>query len=90
MGESFRVRPDMPVDTIMRTWPSTVRVMIRRRMLCVGCPVGRFHTVSEACLAHGIEEAGFILELEEAMESGAGASSTSCDILSFDTPDRTT
>lgn len=59
--------PDMSVDEIMREWPATVHVMIRHRMLCVGCPIGSFHTVSDACAAHGIGEEGFVAELVAAM-----------------------
>lgn len=36
------IDPDMTVDEIMRRWPSTIRVMMRHRMLCLGCPIGIF------------------------------------------------
>lgn len=39
---------DMPVDTIMDRWPETIRVFIDHRMACVGCPVGSFHTLTDA------------------------------------------
>mgnify|MGYP003656415120 CR=1 FL=1 len=55
--------PDMPVDEIMRRWPATIRVMIRHRMLCIGCPVGPFHTVADAAAAHEVNEAGFTADL---------------------------
>ena len=59
--------PDMPVDEIMRRWPSTITVMIRHGMLCIGCPIGGFHTVSDACREHGVTEAVFVAELEAAI-----------------------
>ena len=62
------VDPDMPVDTIMRRWPATVRVFMKHRMLCIGCPIGPFHTVTDACLAHGVSEVSFVHELEDAMQ----------------------
>ena len=55
--------PDLSVDEIMRRWPATIRPFIRHRMLCVGCPIGLFHTVSEACDAHGIDQGAFEAEL---------------------------
>ncbi|RWN50535.1 MAG: DUF1858 domain-containing protein [Mesorhizobium sp.] len=57
----------MPVDEMMRRWPMTIRVMIRHRMLCVGCPFGTLHTVADACREHEISEEDFVLELEAAM-----------------------
>jgi hybrid cluster-associated redox disulfide protein len=70
------IHPNMPVDEIMRRWPATIRVMIRNGMLCVGCPIGIFHTVAEACAAHEIDEAAFSAELLSAMRAGrSGAGS---------------
>ena len=65
---SLTVDPDMPVDTIMRRWPTTVRVFMKHRMLCIGCPIGPFHTVTDACLAHAVAEESFVHELEDAMQ----------------------
>ncbi|TIO04685.1 DUF1858 domain-containing protein [Mesorhizobium sp.] len=67
MARKPAVDPDVTVDEIMRRWPTTIRVMIRHRMLCVGCPIGAFHTVSDACREHEISEEDFVLELEAAM-----------------------
>ena len=61
------INPDMSVDEIMRRWPATIRVMIRHRMLCIGCPIGIFHTVADAAAAHAMDEAGFSAELLAAM-----------------------
>ena len=65
----FTVDPDMPVDTLMRNWPATVRVFMKHQMLCIGCPIGPFHTVTDACLAHGVVEESFVNELEEAVNA---------------------
>jgi hybrid cluster-associated redox disulfide protein len=65
------IDPDMPVDEIMRRWPATIRVMIRNGMLCIGCPIGSFHTVAEACLAHAVDEAAFSAELRAAMTASS-------------------
>jgi hybrid cluster-associated redox disulfide protein len=63
------LNPDLTVDEIMRRWPGTIRVMIRNRILCVGCPIGSFHTVIEACVAHGVDVETFMGELLEATRS---------------------
>lgn len=65
------IDPDMPVDEIMRRWPATIRVMIRYRMLCVGCPIAIFHTVADACAAHGVDVDAFCAELLEVMQDSA-------------------
>ena len=67
MKELSSIGRDMVVDEIMRKWPATVAVMLSYRMLCVGCPIGTFHTVAEACREHEIDETRFILDLESAV-----------------------
>jgi hybrid cluster-associated redox disulfide protein len=47
--------PGLSVDEIMRKWPATIAVVVKHGMLCVGCPIGSFHTVAEACAAHGLD-----------------------------------
>jgi hybrid cluster-associated redox disulfide protein len=49
--------PDLSMDEIMRRWPATIPIIMKHGMLCVGCPIGPFHTISEACGAHGLDEA---------------------------------
>ena len=65
--------PDMSVDEIMRRWPASIRVMIRHRMLCIGCPIGIFHTVADAAAAHSIDEATISDELLAAVRSDPSA-----------------
>lgn len=57
------IDPNLTVDQIMRRWPGTMRVMIRRGVLCIGCPIGIFHTLADVCLAHGIDPDAFMAEL---------------------------
>ncbi len=63
----MRVEPTDLVDTVMRKWPATIRVFLDRRMLCVGCPIGCFHTVADACREHGVDCAPFLAELQRAI-----------------------
>ena len=71
------IDPSMTVDEIMRRWPATMRVMIRNKMLCIGCPIGIFHTVSDACEAHALDEDAFSKELLKAMQSDPLADASS-------------
>ena len=71
------IDPQMTVDEIMRRWPETMRVMMRHKMLCIGCPIGIFHTVRDACEAHRLDEETFSRELLEAMRTDPAANASS-------------
>lgn len=67
--------PDMPVAEIMRTWPMTVPVFIAHGMFCVGCMIGPFHTLQDACLEYGIDHDTLLAELRAAVRVAAGQAS---------------
>jgi hybrid cluster-associated redox disulfide protein len=77
VNQPASIDPDMTVDEIMRRLPATIRVMIRNRMLCIGCPIGIFHTVADACDAHRVELDVFSEELLEAMRADPMANAPS-------------
>jgi hybrid cluster-associated redox disulfide protein len=43
-----------PVDDVMQRWPATIRIFLAFGMDCVGCPIGSFHTIEDACREHRI------------------------------------
>jgi hybrid cluster-associated redox disulfide protein len=51
------------VDDVLRRWPATVRIFLDYRMRCIGCPIGCFHTVDDACREHGADRARFLADL---------------------------
>jgi hybrid cluster-associated redox disulfide protein len=55
------------LDDLMRTYTVTIPIFIRRRMMCVGCPVVRLHDVREACRAHAIPLDAFLAEVNDAI-----------------------
>ncbi|MGL4237592.1 DUF1858 domain-containing protein [Tabrizicola sp.] len=63
--------PDLPIADIMRRWPETMSVFIARGMLCVGCMIGPFHTVDDACAEYGIDPDVLLAELRTAIMSAA-------------------
>ena len=69
MRQRSQLTPDMTIDAIMRRWPHTVAVLLKHRMLCVGCPIGPFHTITDACREHEIDEPAFVAELETAIRA---------------------
>lgn len=60
---------EMSVSDIMRYWPSTVRVFLDRGMLCVGCPIGGFHTLANAAYEHGLD----LQELQSEVDAAINA-----------------
>lgn len=69
-----RLDLDMPLEEIMAAWPATVGVILRHRMLCVGCPITAFHTVADACREHEVDEDAFVAELETVIAGGCAKS----------------
>ena len=68
-----RIEMHWLVDDIMRRWPATIRVFLDHKMGCVGCPIGSFHAVDDACREHGIAPDELLAELRVAALNGAGA-----------------
>lgn len=60
---------DTSMDEIMRAWPNTIRVVLEYRMLCIGCPIASFHTISDACREHGIDRDLFLRDIYRAIGS---------------------
>jgi len=45
----------LTVSEIMRHWPAAMRLFIDRRLLCVGCPIAPFHTLTDVAREHGVD-----------------------------------
>jgi hybrid cluster-associated redox disulfide protein len=60
---------DLTLSDIMRTWPQTVPVFLRHGMHCVGCRIGPFHTIADACAEYHLDEAVFVAELQGAISA---------------------
>ena len=55
------------LDDLMTTYKVTIPIFIRRKMMCIGCPVVRLHDVREACHEHGIPIDEFLAEVNAAI-----------------------
>jgi hybrid cluster-associated redox disulfide protein len=60
------IRSSDYVDAVMRQWPQTIRVFLAHGMHCVGCPIGVFHTIDDACLEHHADVERFMQALNAA------------------------
>jgi hybrid cluster-associated redox disulfide protein len=54
------------VDDVMQRSPATIRIFLDFGMNCVGCPIGSFHTIEDACREHGTAIDGFLAKLRAA------------------------
>ena len=59
--------PDTVISDLLAEYPECIRAFINHKMLCVGCPVARFHTVSYACEEHNVDLSLFLGALHSAM-----------------------
>jgi hybrid cluster-associated redox disulfide protein len=64
---------DTSVEEVMSRFPAAIAVFLRRRMRCVGCAVGPFHTVRDAAGEYGVAAEALLAELREAAAAAAAA-----------------
>jgi len=60
--------PDLDLDTLLRRFPRLAPAFLNRDMLCVGCMVAPFHTLTDACAEYGLSQERFIEELARLLE----------------------
>ena len=60
---------DLSVSEIMERWPRTAGVFIARRMYCVGCPIGLFHTLADAADEHQLDLSALKAAIHEAVRA---------------------
>lgn len=61
------IGPETILDELMTAYKVTIPIFIRRKMMCIGCPVVQFHDVREACREHGIPLEEFLAEVNAAV-----------------------
>lgn len=61
---------DLSVKEIMDRWPETASAFISRRMHCVGCPIGPFHTLADAAAEHRIDADALDAAIQSAIRAG--------------------
>jgi hybrid cluster-associated redox disulfide protein len=60
------ITPELLVDDVMRQWLETIQVFLDHKFLCVGCPIGCFHSIAEACRVHQFDLVSFVTLLQAA------------------------
>jgi len=70
MARTVPIDAEIILDDLMRTYKVTIPIFIRRRMMCIGCPVVRLHDVREACREHGVPLDEFLAEVNAVIAGG--------------------
>lgn len=65
MGQPDFDNPDLPLADMFNACPEAAAIFLRRRMICVGCLIAPFHTLTDACREYGLDEAEVRQELRE-------------------------
>ncbi|WP_455707753.1 DUF1858 domain-containing protein [Mesorhizobium sp. ORM8.1] len=58
------------MDEIMRMSPAAIRIVLQHGMLCIGCPIASFHTVSDAAREHDLNEEQLSRDLQATVGGG--------------------
>ncbi|WP_212524070.1 DUF1858 domain-containing protein [Actibacterium sp. MT2.3-13A] len=61
---------DLPLSELFACWPEAATVFLERRMICPGCPIAPFHTVTDACAEYDLDEGAFRAELRQIARRG--------------------
>ena len=59
----------MTVSELMKFHPLAMDVFIKRKMLCIGCPTERFHSLEDVARIYGITLRQLLKELREAVNA---------------------
>ncbi len=71
MGKPKLDDPDLPLADLISLWPETVPIFLKHGMLCVGCVIGPFHTIVDACAEYRLDQDSFLNELLVAVSGAA-------------------
>jgi len=64
--------PHLPLAEMFAIWPETAEIFVARGMLCVGCPISPFHTITDACREYRLDEQSFRGELRRMIDVSFG------------------
>jgi hybrid cluster-associated redox disulfide protein len=64
--------PSTTVADVLRTRPLAARILMNRRMHCLGCEIAPFETLEEACEIYGVSLGALLAELNGTTTESAG------------------
>jgi hybrid cluster-associated redox disulfide protein len=64
------IDPTLRVSEVLKRWPASATVFVRRCMACVGCAMAPFDTLADAAAEYGLTLDGLLRELAGADGGG--------------------
>ncbi len=68
--KATHLTPASTIVELLATHPVAARVLIDRRMHCVGCDIAPFETIGDACALYGVAVDDFFADINRALASG--------------------
>ena len=68
------------IGDILDVAPQTAPLFMAIGMHCLGCPSSRGETVEEACMVHGIDCDGFLVQLNRFLEACEAAEAEKAEV----------
>lgn len=65
MGKREKITKGMTLEEIIKEYPETVDVMLKRGLHCVGCHVAAWETLEQGAKAHGMSDKNIESMLKE-------------------------
>ena len=65
----LHITPQMRVEAILDMYPATAKVFVKKKLSCVGCPIGHHHTLEDVVAENRLDMAAFLDELVQAAQS---------------------
>lgn len=65
-----RIESGSIVADVLRDWPETVSVFLKRRLGCVGCDLSVFDTIADVARIYSFDANAFLEELKAASRDG--------------------
>jgi len=67
-GIEMELNTKMTISSLLKQHPTAMRVFIKRKMLCAGCPAQAFHTLEDVARIHGLAVSAFVKNVEDATQ----------------------
>lgn len=63
-----KVTKNMLIGDVVKIYPSSIEVLMKHGLHCIGCHVATWETIEQAARAHGIEVDELIKEINGALK----------------------
>lgn len=61
------ITKEMTIAEVVQKYPQTVEVFLRHGLMCFGCAIARFENIEQGAVAHGIDVAALVTDLNAAV-----------------------